>query len=88
MPSASEKVHGVNSQKDGEIKLGMVFRNGNPKVQFAAPPNHILQHLVDRVLVLAGPTGDLPSHFSTKAVQEGGSAQLARMVRQTRKQPF
>jgi len=67
----------VNCQKDGEIEFGLFFRDGNPKIQFAASLDHVFQDLIDRVLIFAGPTGNLPSHFSTKKVQKGCGTRLA-----------
>lgn len=88
MPSTSQEIHRVHSQKDGEVELGLFFRGGKPKIQLAASLDHIFQNLVDGVLVLAGPTRHFSSHFSTKPVQKGCRAQLASMAGQTGKQPF
>jgi hypothetical protein len=85
MPTTPQEIHGMDGQEDGEIELGLVFRNGNAKVEFTASLNHVLQHLVDRVLVLAGPTRHFASHFPTKTIQKGCRTQFAGMARQTGK---
>ena len=44
------------------------------------------EHLIDRILIFAGPGGDLATHLFAKAVQEGGGAQVRRMGRGIGKQ--
>ena len=54
----------------GELLAGLVFGDGEPQLQLAAPLDHVLEHLVDRVLVDAGPARDDAPDRATDAVDE------------------
>ena len=41
-----------------EVELRLLGRHREPEAQLAAALDHVLEHLVDRVLVLAGPARD------------------------------
>jgi hypothetical protein len=81
MAPTPQEVHGVDGQEDGEIKFGLLFCYGDAKIQFTASPDHVLQHLVDRVLILAGPTRDLASNFAAKPIEKSGRTCPICMVR-------
>ena len=72
----------MDGQEDGEIEFGLLLCHGDSKIQFTASTNHVLQHLVDRVLILAGPTRDLSSYFTAKPIEKGGRTWPIRMAGQ------
>ena len=76
MPPAPQEVHRVNGEKDGEIEFGLVLCYGDPEIQFPGSADHVLQHLVDGVLVLTGPTRDFSPHFTAKAIEKTRCARL------------
>ena len=76
MPPAAQVVHRVDGQQNREIQLGLLFRERQAQVELPAALNHVLQDLIDRILIFAGPGGDLAAHLFAEAVQEGGGAQV------------
>ena len=86
MPPAAQVVHRVDGQQNGEIQLRLFFRERQSQVKLSAALNHVLQDLIDRVLIFAGPGGDFATHLFSKAVQEGGGAQSIHMGRGIGKQ--
>ncbi len=86
MPPAAQVGHRVDGQQNREIQLRLLFRERQAQVELPAPLNHVLQDLIDRILIFAGPGGDLAAHLFTEAVQEGGGAQVRGMGRGIGKQ--
>src|SRR5258708_15135076 len=64
------KVHGFDRQKDCELHAQAPLRAGRTQLQLAAPSDHVLQHLVERELILARPGGDEFADFRTVAAEE------------------
>ena len=55
-------------------------------MELAAALNHVFEYLIDRILIFAGPGGDLAADLFAEAVQEGGGAQVRGMGRGIGKQ--
>ena len=79
MPAAAQIIHRVYRQQNGEVQLGLLLRHREAKIQLAAPFDHVFQNLVDRVLILSGPTGDLAAHFPAKPVEKRRRRGLTRL---------
>src|SRR5680860_969357 len=64
MPSASHHVpfapsvyvvHAMHGQHDGEVQHQIALRAVRHQAQFLAPPDHLIENLIERELVLACP---------------------------------
>lgn len=55
VPSAVQVIHGLHREQDGEVQLGVFFGADQSKIQLVGALQHVLDHLIDRVLVLTGP---------------------------------
>ena len=86
MPPAAQVGHRVDGEQNREIQLGLLFRERQAQVELTAALNHVLQDLIDRILIFAGPGGDFAAHLFAEAVQEGGGAQVRGMGRGIGKQ--
>ena len=70
MPAAVQVVHGLHGEQHGELLARLFFGHGEAQLQLAAARDHVLEHLVDRVLVDAGPAGDHAAHRAADAGDE------------------
>ena len=68
MPPAAQVGHRVDGQQNREIQLRLLFRERQAQVELPAALNHVLEHLIDRILIFAGPGGDLATHLFAEAV--------------------
>ena len=64
----------MHGQQNRKIQLDLFLRHRDSQPQLLATEDHIFKDLIDCVLILTGPSGDLTTDFSAKPVQEGGCA--------------
>src|SRR6185437_15908412 len=60
-------VHRLHREHDCEVELRLGFRAFQPEVHLVSTLDHVLEYLVDRVLVLAGAGRNHSSHFLSHA---------------------
>jgi hypothetical protein len=69
-----EHVHYLHSQHYHDTSTRFAEGGCDTKFQFFTAIDHVLQHVIDRVLVHAGAFGDYLSHFATHLAKETRSA--------------
>ena len=67
----------MDGQQYREI-LRLFFRKRQSQVKLTAALNHVLQDLIDRILIFARQAATT-AHLFSKAVQEGGGTPFIRM---------
>jgi MacB-like periplasmic core domain len=53
--STVQVVHRLDREQDREVEFGVFLRPDEPQIELVRTLDHVLDHLIDRVLVLAGP---------------------------------
>jgi hypothetical protein len=86
MPTAAQVGHCVNGEQDREIQFRLLFRKWQSQVKLTTALNHVLQDLVDRILIFTSPGGDFAADFFSEPVQECGGTQFIGVCRGIGKQ--
>src|SRR5262249_13590360 len=86
VPPAVQGVHGLDGQEAKELLAGLVLGLAEAKVELAAAADHVRQHLVHDVEVLARPAAHDPPGLAAQALQETGGGHVAGVLRVAREQ--
>src|SRR6186713_169559 len=70
MPSAVQVIHRLHGQQYGELLAGLFLRYRQAELELATAPDHVLEHLIDRVLVDARPARDDPPDLTPEPGDE------------------
>src|ERR1044072_4955050 len=68
-----QDVHHLNCQHNHHAPAGIALRSNNTELQILTPVDHILENMIDCVLMDACSFGDDLSHLSPHATNETGS---------------
>ncbi len=81
-------VHRLHRQEDGELLFGLLFRHRQAKVERAAVREEVFEHLVDRVLIHAGPAGDQAANRLPDFQEEPDGRHVAGVLRRVGEEPL
>ena len=73
-----QMVHRLDGEEHGELLARLILGHGEPQLELARPGNHVLDDLVDRVLVDAGPLRDGAARRAADAADELRGGGIAR----------
>ena len=84
MPSAVQVIHRLHGQQYGELLAGLFLRYRQAELELATAPDHVLEHLIDRVLVDARPARDDAPDLTPESGDELRRGAIARVLRRIR----
>ena len=87
VPAAVQVVHRLHGEQHGEFVARLLLRHREPQLQLAAARDHVLEHLVDRVLIDAGPARDDAPHRLAHLAEELRRRHVAGKLRRIGEQP-
>ena len=87
MPAAVQVIDGLRGQQGREVHLGPVFRARESQAELLAAPDHVLDDLVDRVLLLPGVPGNAPPDLLADPRQERGRRDVGCVLGLVREEP-
>lgn len=79
-------VHGLDCQQYREFCFGLFFRHSETEIQLLASRDQIFKHLVDGILIDAGPTGDKAANRLTDTGQKSQGGHVVGKLRRIGKQ--
>src|SRR5262245_35988578 len=79
-------VHCLDRQEDCEIELGLFFSVREAKFELATAIDHLLEELVDRVLISSGAGRHQTPYLLADAVQEARGARIFGKLGRVRKE--
>jgi hypothetical protein len=87
MMPAVEIVHDLHGQHNKSIAPRLSLGSTQPKTKLATAFDHIIEDLVDRVLILTGPFTDRMTQLTSIPSQEHGGRSVSSVLGSIRKQP-
>src|SRR5687767_10562800 len=81
MPAAVKVIHRLYGQQDCELLARLILGTDETELELAAPGDHVLEHLIDRVLIDAGPARDDAADRAPDARDESRCRDVVRKLR-------